>query len=87
MSGDVIQDRINLLEQYLSLSIVHPEWLVSPSATQEWLEEEIAQLECEQLAEIENSRLAGRLLLENNKNLIIPIVPQWGGAINGGNLL
>ncbi|MEK3722268.1 hypothetical protein [Paenibacillus sp. FSL H8-0034] len=75
-----IQRRIDELDSFLSITVIHPERFDNVEKVREWLESEIAQLEAEQLAELEaekdKSRLAGRLV-EKQTNIIRPIIPQW----------
>jgi hypothetical protein len=78
-----LQIRINQLDAFLSSTIIHPEWFVDVMKTRTWLESEIAQLECEQIAELENEKslLAGKLEVKRSGNLIIPSI--WDRDGNG----
>ncbi|MFC4305754.1 hypothetical protein [Cohnella boryungensis] len=72
-----LQERIDELDGWLTLTVVHPEWFANARRVQRGIERRIALLERLQLAEIKNSRLAGRLNSKANQNVVVPIVPQW----------
>lgn len=86
-----LQERIDDLDSLLSTTVKYPEWFADHITARMWIEEQIMQLEAEQLVleqkvqeEKEKSRLAGRLV-ENSKNIICPMVPQWSNEGNRGN--
>ncbi|WP_240421610.1 hypothetical protein [Paenibacillus periandrae] len=83
-----IQRRIDELDSFLSITVIHPERFDNVEKVREWLESEIAQLEAEQLAmleeEKENSRLAGRLV-EKQGNILRPSIAQWRMLGKGEN--
>lgn len=79
---DRVQQRIDELDAWLSITVRHPEWFRDHLRVQRMIERRIAILERVQLAEMRNSRLAGRLL-HGNSNVITPIVPAWQGGGKG----
>lgn len=86
VNGAELQRRIDEMDAMLSATVQHPNWFIDPVAVREWIEGEIAQLEAEQLSEIENSR-PGRRLNSEKSNLITPIVPQWQSVNKGDEVL
>ena len=74
---DPKQQSINELDAVLSATIRHPEIFVDVRRVRTNLEERIMQLECEQLAQIEDSRPDRRLNSKVKQNVIVPIIPAW----------
>jgi len=72
-----LQARIDKLDSLLSVTVEHPDWFVDVRRIQRGIERRIALYERLQLAQMKNSRLAGRLNSKANQNLVVPIVPQW----------
>jgi len=81
-----LQSRIDELDSWLMLTVVHPEWFASVRRVQRGIERRIELLERMQLAEMKNSRLTGRLYSKANQNLIVPIVPQWLNVGKGASI-
>lgn len=77
------QARIDGLDDWLTLTVEHPERFADVKRIQRGIERRIALLERLQLAQMQNSRLAGRLISEPKQNVIAPIVPQWQDAGKG----
>lgn len=73
---DRVQRRIDELDAWLSMTVRHPEWFKDHPRVQRSIERGISLLERIQLAEMRNSRLAGRLV-QGKSNVITPIVPAW----------
>ncbi|MFB9273429.1 hypothetical protein [Cohnella cellulosilytica] len=78
-----LQSEIDKLDSLLTVTVEHPDWFVDVRRTQRGIERRIALLERIQLAQMKNSRLAGRLNSEPKQNVIAPIVPQWQQADKG----
>lgn len=76
-----LQKRINVLDSYLSATVVYPNFFKDPKEAAAWFEEEIMQLECEQLAMIEaeneKSRRSGQLSVTRIENLFTASIPSW----------
>ena len=77
MLVEPVQLRIDELEEMLSMTVKHPAMFRDVNVVRATIEERIMQLECEQLAEIENSRPGRRLNSESKQNVIVPIIPAW----------
>lgn len=78
---DPIQRRIDELDAVLSATVRHPDLFVDVRRVQRGLVRRITLLERLQLAEMRNSRLAGRLNSKVKQNVIVPIIshPRYVG--------
>ncbi len=84
-----LQKRINVLDNFLGITIKHPEWFGNVAAAREWIEQEIMQLEAEQLARLEDAKSKqppARATVSVENNLIIPIIPAWQHGGKGAGI-
>lgn len=84
-AGGVLQDKLDLqaridqLDSFLSATVVYPQFFRDPKAAAGWIEEEIMQLECEQLATIEDEKSfrSGKLEVKRSGNIYTPSIEAW----------